>query len=298
MKKLSVLLFASILLLVKPIYSQSDSVLSYMPLAIGNQWQYEVHYVVTGPSNIDTTYYSLSIVERDTIMPNGYQYQVIKNSNFYQEYNYIHIDSATACVYEYENDSSRGFKTDSLKCSEGDWFGLYHHIQCIFIDTATVLDYETWIMTIDWPMLGFSDTHTLAMDIGMVFHEKSESEGTWVIITTRTLVYAKINGSEFGELVTVKNDINNELTDFNLHQNYPNPFNPVTTIKYQIPEFSFVTLKIYDVLGNEIETLVNEEKAAGSYAIEFGADGLTSGIYFYQLKADGYMETKKMILIK
>ncbi len=70
-------------------------------------------------------------------------------------------------------------------------------------------------------------------------------------------------------------------SQFNLEQNYPNPFNPVTTIKYQIPEISFVTLKVYDVLGNEIATLVSEEKPAGSYEINFNSSNLSSGIYFY-----------------
>jgi hypothetical protein len=101
----------------------------------------------------------------------------------------------------------------------------------------------------------------------------------------------------------------NEIAfNYQLDQNYPNPFNPSTKIKYQIPEISFVTIKIYDVLGNEIETLVNEEKNAGIYEIEFDASSLTgsvsaiggyaSGIYFYQLKAGSYIETKKMLLIK
>ena len=80
--------------------------------------------------------------------------------------------------------------------------------------------------------------------------------------------------------------------------NYPNPFNPSTTIKYQIPQLSLVTLKVYDVMGSEVATLVNEEKSAGTYEVEFNATGLTSGIYFYQLKADSFVETKKMILMK
>ncbi len=85
---------------------------------------------------------------------------------------------------------------------------------------------------------------------------------------------------------------------FQLYQNYPNPFNPTTKINFQIPELSFVTLKIYDVLGNEVAELVNEVKPAGEYEVEFKASGLTSGIYFYQLKAANFSQTKKMLLIK
>ncbi len=87
-------------------------------------------------------------------------------------------------------------------------------------------------------------------------------------------------------------------TRFNLSQNYPNPFNPSTIINYHIPELSFVTLKVYDVLGNEIAKLVNEEKDQGIYVVEFDATELTSGIYFYRLQGESFVETKKMVLMK
>jgi len=87
-------------------------------------------------------------------------------------------------------------------------------------------------------------------------------------------------------------------SNYLLYQNYPNPFNPNTTIKYQIPDLSFVTLKIYDVLGNEIITLVNKETQAGSYEIDFNAKDLPSGIYFYKLQAGNIVETKQMVLMK
>jgi len=94
-------------------------------------------------------------------------------------------------------------------------------------------------------------------------------------------------------------EIKSELpTNYLLSQNYPNPFNPSTRIKFTIPELRFTILKIYDVLGNEIAALVNEELPAGEYEIKFNSDGLTSGIYFYQLKAGSYIETKKMLLLK
>jgi len=86
--------------------------------------------------------------------------------------------------------------------------------------------------------------------------------------------------------------------EYILNQNYSNPFNPTTMIKYEIPELSFVTIKVYDVLGNEITTVVNEEKPIGNYEVEFDATGLTSGIYFYQLQAGSFVETKKMVLMK
>ena len=91
---------------------------------------------------------------------------------------------------------------------------------------------------------------------------------------------------------------NNIVSQFELHQNYPNPFNPNTNIRYQIPERSFITLKVFDLLGNEVASLLNEEREAGNYESTFNAEGLGSGVYFYQIKSGTYYETKKMILIK
>ena len=107
-------------------------------------------------------------------------------------------------------------------------------------------------------------------------------------------------------LTTDVEDGNSPIKEFSLEQNYPNPFNPSTKIKFTIPsviasetkQSQFVSLKVYDVLGNEVATLVDEFKPAGSYAIEFSADGLTSGIYFYKIQAGCFVETKKMILLR
>ena len=87
-------------------------------------------------------------------------------------------------------------------------------------------------------------------------------------------------------------------SDFNLAQNYPNPFNPSTKISWQSPVAGHQTIKVYDVLGNEVATLVDEEKPAGNYEVTFNASEIASGIYFYRLQAGSFVETKKMILIK
>ena len=85
---------------------------------------------------------------------------------------------------------------------------------------------------------------------------------------------------------------------FDLAQNYPNPFNPVTKISYQIPRQLFVTIKVFDVLGNEVVTLVQEDKSAGDYELIWEAENLTSGIYYYRISAGDFSQTKKMILLK
>lgn len=88
------------------------------------------------------------------------------------------------------------------------------------------------------------------------------------------------------------------INDFVLYQNYPNPFNPNTTIKFEIPQNGLVTLKIYNILGAEIATLVNEDKSVGRYEVIFNASSLASGIYIYKIQVNGFVDIKKMILIK
>ena len=95
--------------------------------------------------------------------------------------------------------------------------------------------------------------------------------------------------------------INADLTTpntFTLEQNYPNPFNPSTSISYSIPTSSFVSLKVYDILGNEVATLVNQTQAAGNYKISFDASNLSNGVYLYSIKADNFSDVKKMIFMK
>ena len=85
---------------------------------------------------------------------------------------------------------------------------------------------------------------------------------------------------------------------YRLNQNYPNPFNPTTKISYSIPKDGLVTLKMFDVLGNEVAILVNENQAVDIYEVEFNAADLPSGIYFYKLTSENYTATKKLILLK
>ncbi|MFA6981202.1 MAG: T9SS type A sorting domain-containing protein [Ignavibacteriaceae bacterium] len=98
------------------------------------------------------------------------------------------------------------------------------------------------------------------------------------------------------KVINLKNEL--QIKDYTLAQNYPNPFNPVTTITYQLPKSGSVTLKIFDILGNEVKTLVNENKEMGRYTVQFDASSLASGMYVYQLRANDYTSTKKMMLLK
>ena len=99
----------------------------------------------------------------------------------------------------------------------------------------------------------------------------------------------------YSDIVTVSYDV---PAEFVLSQNFPNPFNPSTTISYFVPKESFVSIKIYDFLGREVNTLVSETRSSGSYELSFDASGLPSGTYFYVMTADNYSSTRKMVLLK
>ena len=120
------------------------------------------------------------------------------------------------------------------------------------------------------------------------------------------VVYNKLNNGSsnlFGKSVrTLNTDINESVTllpgKIFLYQNYPNPFNPVTNLEFGISDLGFVSLKVYDALGQEVRTLANEIRSPGNYNVEFDGSDLPSGIYFYKLEAGDFVETKRMILLK
>ena len=157
-------------------------------------------------------------------------------------------------------------------------------------------------MVPDGPDSGFCSPHS-SIDIELLFDATELDSGDYyasIIINSSDPftpsviipVHLKVE-----PVVGVENDLNIPLV-FNLEQNYPNPFNPSTTIKYSIRELSKVKLTLFNLLGEEVATLVNEEKYWGNYSVEFNAVSLPSGVYFYQLKAGEFINTKKMILLK
>ena len=103
---------------------------------------------------------------------------------------------------------------------------------------------------------------------------------------------------DYDIITGVNNNVTSIANDYSLSQNYPNPFNPSTKIAYSIPTNGLVTLKIYNILGKEVQTLVSEVKSAGSYEVSFNAASLSSGVYFYKLESGNFIDTKKMFLLK
>ena len=124
----------------------------------------------------------------------------------------------------------------------------------------------------------------------MRFEFDSDSDKTgWLF----SLNYVNISQSTVGI-----DDVVDLPREYSLAQNYPNPFNPVTTIQYSVPKLAEITLIVYDNTGRKIKTLVNTEMSTGTHSVEFSTDFLSSGVYFYQLKASDFIKTKKMLLLK
>ena len=96
----------------------------------------------------------------------------------------------------------------------------------------------------------------------------------------------------------VKDERADPIRQYRLFQNYPNPFNPVTTITFSVGTYRYTSLRVYDVLGREVAVLVNEQKSAGTYTVQFDGSGLTSGVYFYRLQAGEFVQTKKLMILK
>jgi hypothetical protein len=118
-------------------------------------------------------------------------------------------------------------------------------------------------------------------------YSRNLENGDWIELidieqTTSTSIFNKENEAEY----------------FQLSQNYPNPFNPSTKINYSIPQYCFVTIKVYDILSHEIASLVNEKKLAGNYQVDFNGSNLASGVYFYRLQAGKYIQTRKMLVLQ
>ena len=107
-----------------------------------------------------------------------------------------------------------------------------------------------------------------------------------------------IGAFEWQPQTNIPNKSSTIINDYILHQNYPNPFNPVTTIEYQLPQADYVSIIVYNILGEKIATLIKQKMDAGLHKILFDGSGLGSGIYYYSIQAGNYMQVKKMILIK
>ncbi|MBE2256611.1 MAG: SBBP repeat-containing protein [Ignavibacteria bacterium] len=151
---------------------------------------------------------------------------------------------------------------------------------------------QQWIKTYNGPGNRNDWPNSIAIDRFNNIYVTGYSDST---LLSETRAFTTIKYSQSVGIQNLSNEIPNK---FSLMQNYPNPFNPSTTIKFDIQKQGFVTLKVYDMLGKEVSTLVNESLSPGRYKADFTTEGLTSGVYFYRLTTDDFSDVKRMLLIK
>ena len=300
MKKIMILLLTSFSFT----FAQVDTT-DWYPLEIGNKWLFRYGW--------PDVYYSTVEVISDTLMPNGKTYFVL-NSGLFSEYQ---RKENNEYVFGYNVADSTEFVIFDFVSEDRSFWENYDSVLCWGI-VSTGYTYNPFLKTntgkksFDYVMVD-----TLSNPIDTIF---GAVLGAWPVeifqgvgitsfgsdphdLFAGGLFGAIINGDTLGTITSIKPD-EYFVDNYYLYQNYPNPFNPSTTIKYSIPrstEFYSVpqtTLKVYDLLGNEIATLVNEEQKAGNYEVNFNAKKLSSGVYFYKLQSGTFTQSKKMILLK
>jgi hypothetical protein len=205
------------------------------------------------------------ILETSTLDFN-FDFRVYHTYNYY--YSVFFKNIYADCFYKSNSDSISAGRLIAYYTSDGINSRLIFHLSSELLNNGYSFYYK--VTAIDWSLIP-------------IVISKPDS-GYYKLVYTPTFVEEE----------------NGIPTEFSLSQNYPNPFNPSTNIQYSISSRQFVTLKVFDVLGKEVATLVNEDREVGNYNVEFTMNNvqLSSGIYFYQLKADTFVETKKMILLK
>ncbi len=273
--------------------STYDSLHTFYPLEVGNVWQYKVANIVEDQT-VNKGYDFMKVLS-DTIIGDNICFKV-ETVGWFDTIKYQIYDSLKGSIVSYLLDEEAiSFKLNSMNnecwpyemgseiCNRGTY------LESIFDEEKPVIYFSQG---------GYNSKYFhLAKDFGTVWMSYDIS---WISrdIWYYDLVYAKIGGIEYGTFVSVENEDSSHPIDYFLSQNYPNPFNPSTRINYSLPHSSKVTLKVYDILGNEIKTLVNKEQNAGIYEVEYDSKGLSSGIYFYRIVTDEFSETKKMILMR
>ncbi len=246
----------------------------FYPLHVGDYWVYEGEL-----GHIPFT--DTKRVTRDSIMSDGQKYFLIDVSG------YERIDSLGE-LYIWDKSINKAKIIYKFSSALGDTFSIFYFKQMAWrindknYSVIKRFEYPDLIYRGDYYAKGFGLTDWT-------------TEGGWGYLKG-----AYINGVLYGDTTITDVQAANETTlkDFELFQNYPNPFNSSTIIKYSLPQKSFVTLKIYDVLGREIITIVNEEKDAGTYMEYFNADKLASGIYVYTIKTGANTLSKKFTVLK
>lgn len=283
---------------IDPQKQQRDSLLQYYPIHSGDTWIYK----------IDTTnLYVIETIQKDTMMNNGKKYflrvrerknlalgELLSLGLFYER-----IDTNTLQLFNFFMNGE--MQRDSLLSRKGDT----SVFRTIHADNgkSNIFGSERAFRTIKFSIPPFETIVQYSHSLGITQRTENayydEYPYSLYNSSTYNIVYAKINGIEHGfNPLSVDDERHASPSTFSLSQNFPNPFNPATMIKYQIPATNLVTVKVYDILGREVATLVNDIQESGYYSVSFNASTLSSGLYIYQLRSKDFIQTKKMMFLK
>ena len=255
---------------------------AWIPLQVGNIWEYN-EYIPEEGIYSDFQYKIIDSLEKES--KNSYVIEKWRLNNMV--WNKIAIDT---------------IKTDSnnniIDQNNEFYFYPYNYLwgsdRAEYSDLLGKLVYVTEFYD---NLPGLEVDGIAVADVGILnyYHSNTGFPPTYHI----SLNGAKVNGTiVYGNITDIVENLIIQPKEFLLQQNYPNPFNPSTKISWQSPVSGWQRITVYDVLGNKVATLVDEYRNAGNYEVEFNASNLPSGVYFYQLQAGDYLETKKMILLK
>jgi hypothetical protein len=307
MKKI-VLFFLQLMIFIGYL-SASDTLSSkYFPLAVGNKWVY-----LNGSTSGGPFYYSTSIsrITKDTVI-NGKKYFSINNIPFTNIINFwIRYDSTNGQLKWFNNIASCNnedmiFDLSAIvgdSCNNSTMPCTVNNYICNYINDSLLWDINSRVKAYSYYFTGSGGpgfhTYKFAKSIGFLYLQYTYS-GNYFSSTHSWLKGFVINGQVYGDTNTISLiQISGMVPDkFALYQNYPNPFNPATSIKYQVESIKFIKLVVYDILGKEVVTLVNEKQSPGMYEVTFDGMDYPSGVYFYALETQNHRDTKKMILIK
>lgn len=278
------------LLIISVCYTFTNSFAQdYFPLEIGNRWDYFYYGCCHGGSTIEDTI-SVEVVG-DTIL-SGKEYFVLSYPFFLIVDKFLRVENDSLYCFDFED------SVDCLIYAFNPPVGATYY-SCKYDSAFFIVElYESYF--------GYPDTQQVHAPyfVPLISYFSKRFGLSYADFYGGLCEYQTplsgciISGITYGQLLVSVEDQKLKLPSFKLEQNYPNPFNPVTSIQYIVGSQQLITLKVYDILGREVATLVNEEKPAGEYEVEFDGSNLPSGIYFYQLNAGNYIETKKMILMK
>jgi len=286
-----------------------DIALSYYPLKTGDYWEYRSDYwdYTDPPFYRDSSFYSIEVIG-DTILSNDMKYKILAKKNILNSYNnyfYERIDSITANVYkyfeqdqlpnnEYLLDSLMAKTNDISKSTRDESFFDSRETICFSIDTAVVLKEATEVKTFHNRSSVQGFTYQLAKGFGYLGDFNCEFS-----CFSTDLVYARINGIEYGEKITsISHSVDTYQMDFKLYQNYPNPFNSESIIPFYLPKNAVIDISLYDIKGSFIKRILYGSFTSGNHSVTLKTNGLATGIYFYILNTNNYSLTKKLLYIK